>query len=89
MERNRDRGFCCGAGGARMWMEETLGTRVNTNRTEEAIATGADTIAIACPFCRVMISDGVAAVQSDKEQADQVKVVDVSQLLLESVKPRA
>jgi Fe-S oxidoreductase len=88
MERNRDRGFCCGAGGARMWMEETLGTRVNTNRTEEAIATGADTIAIACPFCRVMISDGVAAVQSDKEQADQVKVVDVSQLLLESIKPR-
>ena len=87
MPRNRDRGFCCGAGGARMWMEETLGTRVNTNRTEEAIATGAQTIAIACPFCRVMISDGVASVQSELEQDEQVRVVDVSQLLLESVKP--
>ena len=70
-----------------MWMEETLGTRVNTNRTEEAIATGAQTIAIACPFCRVMISDGVASVQSELEQDEQVRVVDVSQLLLESVKP--
>ena len=87
MPRNKDKGFCCGAGGARMWMEEKLGTRVNINRTQEAIATGADTIAVGCPFCRVMISDGVAAVQSDVEQEDQVTVVDVAQLLLESVRP--
>ena len=60
MPRNSDRGFCCGAGGARMWMEEKIGKRVNTNRTEEAIATGAETIAVGCPFCRVMLSDGVA-----------------------------
>jgi Fe-S oxidoreductase len=86
MPRNKDRGFCCGAGGARMWMEETLGTRVNTNRTEEAIATGADTVAVACPFCRVMISDGVSALESDKETVDQTQVMDVAQLLLSSVK---
>jgi Fe-S oxidoreductase len=86
MPRNQDRGFCCGAGGARMWMEETLGTRVNTNRTEEAVATGASTIAVGCPFCRVMLSDGVNEVQADKDDADKVQVVDVSQLLLDSVK---
>jgi Fe-S oxidoreductase len=86
MPRNQDRGFCCGAGGARMWMEETLGSRVNTNRTEEAVATGASTIAVGCPFCRVMLSDGVNEVQSDKDDADKVQVVDVSQLLLDSVK---
>jgi len=87
MPRNRDRGFCCGAGGARMWMEETIGSRVNTNRTEEAIATGAKTVAVSCPFCLVMISDGVAEVQSGLEQSEQVQVVDVSRLLLESVRP--
>jgi Fe-S oxidoreductase len=87
MPRNQDRGFCCGAGGARMWMEETLGTRVNTNRTEEAVATGAKTIAVGCPFCRVMLSDGVNEVQSDLEDSDKVQVVDVSQLLLNSIKP--
>src|SRR4051794_26868492 len=65
MERSRERSFCCGAGGARMWMEETLGTRINTNRTAEAVATGADKIAIGCPFCRVMLSDGLAAQQAD------------------------
>jgi len=85
MPRNAERGFCCGAGGARMWMEEKIGKRVNTERTEEAIGTGAATIAVGCPFCRVMISDGVASVQSDKDQGDQVQVRDVAQLLLEAV----
>ena len=85
MPRNADRGFCCGAGGARMWMEEKIGKRVNTERTEEAIATGAQTIAVGCPFCRVMISDGVGALQGDREQAEQVQVRDVAQLLLEAV----
>ena len=56
MPRNSERSFCCGAGGARMWMEEKIGSRININRTEEAIATGADQIAVGCPFCRVMLS---------------------------------
>jgi Fe-S oxidoreductase len=86
MPRNQDRGFCCGAGGARMWMEEKLGTRVNTNRTQEAIDTGASAIAVGCPFCRIMISDGVAELQADREQPDQVQVQDVSQMLLAAVK---
>jgi Fe-S oxidoreductase len=86
MPRNSDRGFCCGAGGARMWMEEKLGTRVNANRTEEALGTGADTIAIACPFCRVMLSDGVNEAQADVDDDAKARVVDVSQLLLDSVK---
>ncbi len=86
MPRNSERGFCCGAGGARMWMEEKIGKRVNTERTEEAIATGAKTIAVGCPFCRVMLSDGVAEVQSDVEREEQVQVVDVAQLLLKAAK---
>ncbi len=85
MPRHADRGFCCGAGGARMWMEEKIGKRVNTERTEEAIATGAATIAVGCPFCRVMISDGVGSLQGDRDAADQVQVRDVAQLLLEAV----
>ena len=86
MPRNSERGFCCGAGGARMWMEETIGKRVNTERTEEAIATGAETIAVGCPFCRVMLSDGVQTVQADVEREEQVQVVDVAQLLLKAAK---
>ena len=85
MPRNRERSFCCGAGGARMWMEENLGTRVNANRTAEAVATGAEKVAVGCPFCRVMISDGVTGLQQDGG-ADGVEVMDVAQLLLRSVK---
>ncbi len=85
MERSRETSFCCGAGGARMWMEEKLGTRVNTNRTEEALATGAERIAIGCPFCRVMISDGLTAKQSEGV-GENVEVVDVAQMLLAAVK---
>ena len=62
MPRNCERSFCCGAGGARMWMEEKIGTRINVNRTEEARRPpGADQIAVGCPFCRVMLSDGLTA----------------------------
>jgi Fe-S oxidoreductase len=85
MPRAREQSFCCGAGGARMWMEEKLGTRINTNRTEEALATGAERIAIGCPFCRVMLSDGVTAAQ-DEGRAGGVEVVDVAQLLLAAVR---
>jgi Fe-S oxidoreductase len=86
MERSKERSFCCGAGGARMWMEEKLGTRINNNRTAEAVATGADTIAIGCPFCRVMISDGLTEAQAGGEAREEVQVLDVAQMLLAAVK---
>jgi Fe-S oxidoreductase len=84
MPRHGDRSFCCGAGGARMWMEEHIGKRINHERVDEALATGATTVATACPFCRVMVSDGV----NDRQEAagrEGVDVRDVAQLLLESL----
>ena len=78
MPRHADRGFCCGAGGARMWMEEHIGKRVNHERVDEALATEASKIATGCPFCRVMITDGVG----DRDKGDEVEVLDVAQLLL-------
>ena len=86
MPRNSERSFCCGAGGARMWMEETIGTRINETRTAEAVGTGADQIATGCPFCRVMLSDGLTSAQSKGEAREEVEVLDVAQLLLASVK---
>jgi Fe-S oxidoreductase len=86
MERSAERSFCCGAGGARMWMEENLGERINTNRTKEAVATGADQIAVGCPFCRVMLSDGLTAEQASGGAREEVEVLDVAQMLLASVK---
>lgn len=85
MPRHGQRSFCCGAGGARMWMEERIGTRINEDRTAEALATGASTIAVGCPFCRVMLSDGLTAAQHDGN-GEGVEVLDVSQLLLAAVK---
>jgi Fe-S oxidoreductase len=70
-----------------MWMEEKLGTRINNNRTEEALATGADRIAVGCPFCKVMLTDGVnTAVQEGRTPEGQVEVVDVAQMLLAAVR---
>lgn len=86
MERNSERSFCCGAGGARMWMEETIGERINMNRTAEAVGTGADQVAVGCPFCRVMLSDGLTKMQADGEAREEVEVLDVAQMLLASVK---
>ncbi|MBA2558935.1 MAG: (Fe-S)-binding protein [Propionibacteriales bacterium] len=86
MPRNGERSFCCGAGGARMWMEERLGERINVNRTAEAVETGAGQIATGCPFCRVMLSDGLTAMQSNGSAGDDVEVLDVAQLLLASVR---
>ena len=86
MPRNSERSFCCGAGGARMWMEEKVGERINLNRTTEAVETGADQIAVGCPFCRVMLSDGLTAKQADGSAREDVEVLDVAQLLLASVK---
>ncbi|MGZ4476738.1 MAG: heterodisulfide reductase-related iron-sulfur binding cluster, partial [Nocardioides sp.] len=86
MPRNSEKSFCCGAGGARMWMEEKIGSRINRNRTDEAVGTGADQIAVGCPFCRVMISDGLTASQADGTARESVEVLDVAQMLLASVK---
>ncbi len=86
MPRNTERSFCCGAGGGRMWMEEKIGERINVNRTKEAVATGADQIAVGCPFCRVMLSDGLTAEQHAGDAREEVEVLDVAQLLLSSVK---
>ncbi len=86
MPRNSERSFCCGAGGARMWMEEKTGERINLNRTTEAVGTGADQIAVGCPFCRVMLSDGLTSLQADGKAREEVEVLDVAQLLLASVK---
>jgi Fe-S oxidoreductase/nitrate reductase gamma subunit len=81
MPRNGTRGMCCGAGGARMWMEETIGKKVNTERSEEAVATGASRIAVACPFCYVMMDDGVKGQGKDEE----VRVQDIAELLDEAL----
>ena len=85
MERHGDKSFCCGAGGARMWMEEKIGTRINQNRGDEAIATGASKIAVACPFCSVMLNDAVTTRQQ-QGTAEGVEVVDISTLLLDAAK---
>jgi Fe-S oxidoreductase len=77
MPRNGTKSFCCGAGGGRMWMEEPTGKKVNIERSEEAIATGADVVATGCPFCFVMMDDGVKELGAD----EQVKVMDIATLL--------
>ncbi|MGO9927505.1 MAG: heterodisulfide reductase-related iron-sulfur binding cluster, partial [Mycobacterium sp.] len=84
MPRHADRSFCCGAGGARMWMEEHIGKRINHERVDEALATGATTVATACPFCRVMVTDGVNDRQEEAGRSG-VEVLDVAQVLLGSL----
>jgi Fe-S oxidoreductase len=86
MPRNTERSFCCGAGGARMWMEEKIGERINMNRTTEAVATGASAIAVACPFCRIMLDDGLTSLQAAGSADERVEVQDVAQLLLAAVR---
>ncbi len=81
MERHGIESLCCGAGGARMWMEETIGSRINETRAEEALSTGASTVATACPFCMTMISDGITA----KGKSETVKTKDVAEIVLEAV----
>ena len=83
MDRNREGSFCCGAGGARMWMEENIGTRVNMNRTAEALATGANVVATACPYCIIMLDDAVKT----HGESEQALVLDISQVIELSLKP--
>jgi Fe-S oxidoreductase len=85
MPRHADRALCCGAGGARMWMEENIGKRINMERVDEAISTEPDSIATGCPFCRVMLTDGLTERQSESK-AVGTEVMDVSQMLLAAVK---
>jgi Fe-S oxidoreductase len=81
MVRSKRHGFCCGAGGARMFMEETEGERVNLNRTDEVIATGAEAVAVACPFCNIMLTDGMKQRNVD----DKIQVLDVAELVAASI----
>jgi Fe-S oxidoreductase len=87
MHRCKDRGFCCGAGGARMWMEERIGKRINTERIEEALGTNPDTLSTACPYCLVMLGDAISEKKSSGEAKESLEVVDVAQLLARSVRP--
>ena len=79
--RHRERGFCCGAGGGHMWLEESGGTRINHVRTDHFLETGADTVAVSCPFCLQMLTEGIQA----KGQEGQKKAVDVLELLADSL----
>ena len=82
MKRQGTQSFCCGAGGGRMWMEESVGKKVNIERSQEAIETGADEVAVACPFCYIMMDDGV----KELGYGDNVRVRDVSLILLDNLK---
>ncbi|MCX4549806.1 (Fe-S)-binding protein [Streptomyces sp. NBC_01387] len=86
MHRHKERGFCCGAGGARMWMEERIGKRINNERVDEALSLNPDIVSTACPFCLVMLTDSVNGKKNDGKAKESLQVVDVAQLLLDSVK---
>jgi Fe-S oxidoreductase len=90
MDRNLEKSFCCGAGGARMWMEEDIGDRINDMRTDQAIAVKADKIAVACPFCLTMLSDGI----KDRQMTEKMVSLDIAEIVvkamgLEETKPSA
>ncbi|HEY5252962.1 MAG TPA: (Fe-S)-binding protein, partial [Acidimicrobiales bacterium] len=85
MKRCREKSFCCGAGGARMWMEEDIGKRVNLERTDEALTTGADVVSTACPYCLIMLDDAVRA----RSREDDVRVMDVASVMEASLTAKA
>jgi Fe-S oxidoreductase len=84
MSRSREHGFCCGGGGGRMWMEEKIGTRVNNNRADEILATGAEVAAVACPFCTIMVTDGIKA----RNAEERVQILDVAEVIAKSLPKR-
>ena len=86
MHRCKNRGFCCGAGGARMWLEERIGKRINTERIDEALQLDPDTVSTACPYCLVMLGDAVNAKKASGEAKQTLEVIDVAQLLVRSVR---
>ncbi|HLG91477.1 MAG TPA: (Fe-S)-binding protein, partial [Acidimicrobiales bacterium] len=86
MHRCRERGFCCGAGGSRMWMEERIGKRVNAERTDEALSTGADMVGTACPYCLIMLDDALKQRQAGGSAPQSTRVLDVAQVLEESLR---
>ncbi|MGE5848163.1 MAG: heterodisulfide reductase-related iron-sulfur binding cluster, partial [Ignavibacteria bacterium] len=81
MKRNRSKGFCCGAGGGRMFLEDEEGGRINLERTREALDTNPDAIASACPFCMTMITDGV----KHFEKSEEIQVKDISEFVFENI----
>ncbi|MFM2106183.1 MAG: hypothetical protein RL338_1215 [Chloroflexota bacterium] len=88
MERNGRGSFCCGAGGGRFWMEENVGTRINAERTRQALETGAETVAVGCPFCLVMMRDGLAEATGGGTGSGVVNAMDVSELLADALPVR-
>ncbi len=88
MHRCKGKGFCCGAGGARMWLEERTGKRINEERIEEALALDPDTVSTACPYCMVMLGDAVNAKKAAGQAKESLEVIDVAQLLVRSIKLR-
>jgi Fe-S oxidoreductase len=88
MHRCKGKGFCCGAGGARMWLEERTGKRINTERIDEALALNPDTVSTACPYCLVMLGDAINTKKAAGQAKESLEVIDVSQLLVRSIKLR-
>ncbi len=86
MHKHRSKSFCCGAGGSRMWLEEKIGKRINLERTDQALSTGADVISTACPFCMIMLDDAVKARTTEGATAEGKEVLDVAQILERSLK---
>jgi Fe-S oxidoreductase len=82
MERHHDKSFCCGAGGGRMWMEESAGTRINIARIEEALRQDPKTLCVCCPYCMTMFEDGL----KDKKATDKVQVLDVAEIVASALK---
>jgi Fe-S oxidoreductase len=86
MHRCKNKGFCCGAGGARMWLEERIGKRINEERVDEALALDPDTVSTACPYCMVMLGDAINAKKASGQAKQTLEVIDVAQLLIRSVR---